>query len=129
MSTDPAKSKPLAAPTPLPGSEIPSLRKALQASESELRALKKSAAASAELAELRRERIEKLETRIKGMGIHGAEIAMRDEHIAVLEEHVRQSDHQLHLLRRSFVVRAWNRLRRIPPLSWIAARRDRARGR
>lgn len=123
-----APSAPAGAPTPLPGSEISSLRKALQASEAELRALKRSAADSAELARLRRERIGELEDRLKSRGIHDAEIAVRDEHIAFLEEHIRQTEHQLHLLRRSFAVRAWNRLRRIPPLSWLLARRAARRG-
>jgi predicted RNase H-like nuclease (RuvC/YqgF family) len=122
---DPAKPNPIAPPTRLPGSEVSSLRKALQASESELRALKKSAAASAELADLRRERIDGLESKLKDRGSHGAQIAIRDEHIAALEEHIRQTEHQLHLLRRSFAVRAWNRLRRIPPVSWLVARRNR----
>jgi small-conductance mechanosensitive channel len=119
------QSMPSSAPTPLPGAEISSLRKALRASEAELRALKKDAAAGSELAEIRRERIDTLEGKLKQQGTTGAQVAIRDEYIAGLEEHVRQIEHQLHLLRRSFAVRAWNRLRRIPPLSWIVARRKR----
>jgi hypothetical protein len=64
---------------------------------------------------------------LQARGIPDAEIAIRDEHIAALEEHIRQTEHQLHLLRRSIPVRAWNRLRRIPPLSWIVSLRARRR--
>jgi hypothetical protein len=108
-----------------PETEIASLRKSLQSSQAELRALKRSAADSAELAALRRARIDHLEEKLERFKNGQGQVALRDEHIASLEEQMRQTDHQLHLLRRSFVVRAWNRLRRVPPLSWIVARRSR----
>jgi predicted RNase H-like nuclease (RuvC/YqgF family) len=105
--------------------EVSAQRKTIQAAEAELRALRHDATTKAELAELRGERIGELEARLAELSQTDWAVVARDQRIAELEEDLTQAKVRLSQMQSSLPIRAWSAIKRLPPLSWIAARRAR----
>jgi len=97
----------------------------IEALEAELRGLRSEAGRKAERGELRGRRIADLEQRLAELSQTDWAVVARDQRIAELEEQLTQAKVRLSQMQSSLPVRTWNALKRLPPLSWIAARRAR----
>jgi cephalosporin hydroxylase len=101
--------------------ELLAQRRVIEATDLELRSLRNEASTWRELVELRGKRIDELEGRIAPL-----HLVEQEAQIAALQNEVVELTVRLARIQASLPGRIWTGLRRIPPLSWLAARRARA---
>jgi predicted nucleic acid-binding Zn-ribbon protein len=99
-------------------------RGAIEAIDAELRDQRRLAERHRELAELRAARIELLERRLVEART-ASRSCDQQARVIELEQELARVSVRLARIQSSLPARAWERLRRLPPMSWIARRRAR----
>ena len=97
----------------------------MHAAETEARAARELAANAQELAELRAKRIASLEEQLIDAKRGLASLPALEDRLAMVEEELRRTRLRLTRLQASPPLRAWEKIKRVPPLRQIAARRAR----